>query len=116
MSKLKRFRSAVTGMFVPRAEAREKPSETVAEEITPHQFERRGHAVRIVFQPGPDGQPAQTAGTRVLLADGTEVHGICRIELTAEPNDLWRARIDLLPSSLSIGLVDAVFDVAKPKG
>jgi hypothetical protein len=38
--------------------------------------------------------PTMTQGTVVLLADGTKLEGVTRVELIAETNDVWRARID----------------------
>jgi len=40
------------------------------------------------------GMPTLTQGTQVLLPDGAKVAGVTRIELIAEVNGLWRARID----------------------
>jgi hypothetical protein len=42
------------------------------------------------------GQPTTTRGTQVVLSDGTVLGGVQRIELVAEMNDLWRARIDCM--------------------
>jgi hypothetical protein len=40
------------------------------------------------------GRPTPTYGTQVLLPNGSKLSGVTRIELVAELNDLWRARID----------------------
>ena len=38
--------------------------------------------------------PTVTQGTKVVLSDGSELKGITRIEIQANANDVWRARID----------------------
>lgn len=51
----------------------------------------------IVIKPpeqGKPGMPTLTQGTRVCTHDGQPIGGITRIELIAEPQDVWRARID----------------------
>jgi hypothetical protein len=50
--------------------------------------------VRIV--PAPMGETDiahRTSGTKVLLPDGSELPGVAKIILTAEPGDIWRAEI-----------------------
>lgn len=50
--------------------------------------------LKVVPCPGS----AKTQGTLVVGPDGKEIGGITRIELVAEMNDLWRARIDCMVS------------------
>ena len=40
------------------------------------------------------GYPTPASGTKVIGPDGTPIRGIRRVELIAEVNDVWRARID----------------------
>lgn len=35
----------------------------------------------------------KTQGTRIVLSDGSELHGITKIVLTADLNDIWRAEV-----------------------
>ena len=54
-----------------------------------------GELLRIVV-PEREGNFAQVAqGTRCYVGD-TELTGVVRIELVAEVNELWRARVDLM--------------------
>jgi hypothetical protein len=53
--------------------------------------------VTIVPPESSESGITRTQGTRVLAADGSEIGGINKIVLTAEPNDLWRAVIHLNP-------------------
>lgn len=50
--------------------------------------------LRIVAPSTAPGECSRAQDTRVCLPDGTEVHGITRIELVCEVNSIWRARID----------------------
>jgi hypothetical protein len=43
------------------------------------------------------GTGTRTMGTKVLLADGSELQGVTKIVLVAEPNDVWRAEISVMP-------------------
>lgn len=52
--------------------------------------------ITVVPIPSKPGKPTVTHGTQVLLPDGSKLDGVTRIELVAEVNDVWRARIDCL--------------------
>jgi len=52
--------------------------------------------VSIIPRQREDAGPTITNGTEVRLADGTKLEGVTRIELIAETNSVWRARIDVL--------------------
>jgi|GEM_PF-2620760 len=45
---------------------------------------------------GEQGKPTPTQGTRVILADGSELGGVQSIEITGKSDDVWRARISCL--------------------
>jgi hypothetical protein len=49
--------------------------------------------VKIIPPAAEPGLPCKTQGTRILLEDGSELHGVAKVELTADPNDIWRAVI-----------------------
>jgi hypothetical protein len=50
--------------------------------------------MRIVAAEPNENGLTRTQGTKVFAGD-TELTGITRIELTADVNDVWRARIDV---------------------
>lgn len=50
----------------------------------------------IVPMTGPEGSPTMARGTRVMLADGSELKGVTRIELIAEVDSYWKVRIDCM--------------------
>lgn len=52
--------------------------------------------VTIIPPESRDGL-TRTQGTRVVLEDGTELEGVEKVTLTAVPNSLWRAAIELQP-------------------
>lgn len=54
--------------------------------------------VTVVPPEAEEGHSAKTQGTKVLLADGTELGLVTRIELSADINDLWRGTIELMPA------------------
>ena len=64
--------------------------------------------VKITPREPVDGQPTRTQGTEVWLADGTKLEGVTRIELTAEVNDIWRAKIDVVVTAVQLEGVLAV--------
>lgn len=49
--------------------------------------------VRIVQDSPSSDAPTLTQGTQVMVGD-VKMSGVTRIELIAEVNDIWRARID----------------------
>lgn len=51
--------------------------------------------VRIIPAPGEYGEPRMCNGTKVLLSDGQELHGISAITIRAAAGDLWRAEIEV---------------------
>lgn len=54
--------------------------------------------LRIVPAPlNSDTKAQRTQGTKVFVGD-TPLHGVTRIELVAEVNNVWRARIDCMVS------------------
>ena len=52
--------------------------------------------LKIIPIKADPGEPTLTRGTKVVTEDGCEVGGVTRIELAAECNDVWRARIDCM--------------------
>ena len=44
------------------------------------------------------GQPTQTSGTRVILADGTELDGVISVSIHAGLDGIWKANIECLVS------------------
>jgi hypothetical protein len=52
--------------------------------------------VRIMPREREGAGPLLTRGTKVLTAEGAEIHGITRIVLTADVGDVWRAQIDCI--------------------
>lgn len=52
--------------------------------------------LKIIPIKADPGEPTRTRGTKVVTEDGREVEGVTKIELVAECNDVWRARIDCL--------------------
>lgn len=53
-----------------------------------------------VVPPTPeDGGITKTQGAKVLLADGTELGLVTRIELSAGIGDIWRGTIELMPAA-----------------
>lgn len=63
--------------------------------------------VSIVPHAPVAGTPCMTQGTKVLLADGSELGGITKITLTADINDVWRAQIEVIPSMNAMAGVEA---------
>ena len=53
--------------------------------------------VRIDFTGHVAGRAHKTQGTRVYVG-GTQVKGITGITLRADPNNVWRATIECIPS------------------
>jgi hypothetical protein len=52
----------------------------------------------IIPAPQKDGNASHpTQGTRVLLSDGSELDGVVSITLSAAPNGLWAATIEVMP-------------------
>lgn len=52
--------------------------------------------VRIIPAPAEYGEPSSCNGTKVLLSDGQELHGITGITIRGQAGDPWRAEIDVL--------------------
>lgn len=50
--------------------------------------------IRVIPVPPSSSGFTKTQGTKLFVGD-TEVKGVTRIELIAEVNDIWRARIDV---------------------
>ncbi len=50
---------------------------------------------RIVATPRDDGGATICHGTKVMVGD-QQLGGVVRIELVAEVNNVWRARVDLM--------------------
>jgi len=48
-------------------------------------------------EPGETGV-SRSQGTRVVLADGTELGKVTKITLVAEINEVWRGTIELMPA------------------
>jgi hypothetical protein len=46
------------------------------------------------------GQAQPAMGTKVMLSDGSELHGVMSIILTAEPGDTWKATITVRPERI----------------
>lgn len=67
------------------------------------------YAVRVVAPPSEDGQPCKGSGTKVFMADGTELHGVASCTLHAKAGELWRADVELFASSPHIELIEATF-------
>ena len=56
-------------------------------------IESKPQLIRIVPNPPGESGLVETQGTRLFVGE-QEVSGIQRVELVAEVNDVWRARID----------------------
>lgn len=52
-------------------------------------------AAKIVFKVQAGFEPTLTQGTKVILPDGSELPGVTKIVLTAEPNGLWTADVQI---------------------
>jgi hypothetical protein len=64
----------------------------------------------VTIKPGPasgGGVAHHTKGTRVILSDGSELSGVTRITLHAEPNDVWKAVIEVYPETVQVVAAEA---------
>lgn len=57
------------------------------------------HQTVTVIPPEPSATGiTYSQGTRVVLADGSELGKVTKITLVAEVNDVWRGTIELMPA------------------
>lgn len=57
------------------------------------------HQTVTVIPPDPgETGVSRSQGTRVVLADGSELGKVTKITLVAEVNDVWRGTIELMPA------------------
>ena len=64
----------------------------------------------VTIKPGPasgGGMAHHTKGTKVILSDGSELSGVTRINLHAEPNDIWKAVIEVYPEAVQVVSAEA---------
>lgn len=71
--------------------------------------------VTIIPPDSKPGNPSLASGTRVVLADGSELQGITRLSLSCEPGDVWRAEIHCLPRLGELSGVVADVICPRPK-
>lgn len=71
--------------------------------------------VTIIPPSSTPGNPSRACGTRVVLADGSELQGITRISLSCEPGDVWRAEIHCFPRVGELAGVAADVIFPRPK-
>ena len=64
------------------------------------------HYARIVTTADGSG-PTRTMGTQVMVG-GVALKGVTRIELVAEVNDVWRARIECAAEPTDLGALAEV--------
>lgn len=65
----------------------------------------------IVLPSRGNAEVQPTAGTRVRLVDGSELHGVTGITLRAGINDVWRADIECLVHVKGLDTVAAKVEV-----
>uniref|UniRef100_A0A7C1X4M6 Uncharacterized protein n=1 Tax=Pseudomonas graminis TaxID=158627 RepID=A0A7C1X4M6_9PSED len=70
-----------------------------------------GNQLKVVtISPGPasaGGMAHHTKGTKVILSDGSELSGVTRITLHAEPKDVWKAVIEVYPETVQVVAAEA---------
>jgi len=68
------------------------------------------HLKVVTIKPGAassGGCAHHTKGTKVILSDGSELTGVTRITLHAEPNDVWKAVIEVYPETVHVVAAEA---------